>query len=84
MYYRIDFGIYATSAVGCPTGPWTRAPCWCCAGRGLIDPCPLWDDDGSVRNPCTRGRRAGSGINNVLTLRRLRMSSLAAADDGGA
>jgi hypothetical protein len=39
-----DEGIYVQSAVR-PEGPWS-APRLLLAGRGLIDPCPFWDDDG--------------------------------------
>jgi beta-xylosidase len=41
-----DFGIYLTKAKTI-SGPWT-APVLVEAGKGLIDPCPLWDDDGKV------------------------------------
>ncbi len=41
-----DFGIYLTKAKKI-TGPWS-APQLVLAGAGLIDPCPLWDDDGRV------------------------------------
>ncbi len=37
-----DFGIYLITAKKI-TGPWTE-PKLIAAGRGLIDPCPLWDD----------------------------------------
>jgi beta-xylosidase len=39
-----DEGIYVTTAAD-PAGPWS-APHLVHAGVGLIDPCPLWDDDG--------------------------------------
>lgn len=41
-----DFGIYLTKAKNI-SGPWT-APVLVEAGKGLIDPCPLWDDNGKV------------------------------------
>ncbi|MEO6731817.1 MAG: glycoside hydrolase 43 family protein [Ferruginibacter sp.] len=41
-----DFGIYVTKAK-IITGPWTD-PVLVQAGKGLIDPCPLWDDNGKV------------------------------------
>jgi len=41
-----DFGIYLTKAKNI-TGPWTE-PVMIEAGKGLIDPCPLWDNDGKV------------------------------------
>lgn len=41
-----DFGIYLVTATD-PRGAWS-APQLVKGGRGLIDPCPLWDDDGRV------------------------------------
>ncbi len=41
-----DFGIYLTKATN-PAGPWSN-PILVKAGKGLIDPSPLWDDDGKV------------------------------------
>lgn len=39
-----DEGIYVTTAAD-PRGQWSK-PHLLQAGKGLIDPCPLWDDDG--------------------------------------
>jgi beta-xylosidase len=39
-----DEGLYVTTA-GDPLGTWSE-PHLLQAGKGLIDPCPLWDDDG--------------------------------------
>ena len=39
-----DDGIYVTTAAS-PEGPWSP-PTSLVAGKGLIDPCPFWDDDG--------------------------------------
>src|SRR6478735_3730693 len=45
LYYPDpDFGIYLTKAKNA-AGPWSE-PVLVAEGRGLIDPCPLWDDDG--------------------------------------
>ncbi len=41
-----DFGIYVTKAKNI-TGPWAT-PVLVYEGKGLIDPCPLWDDNGKV------------------------------------
>lgn len=75
--YRIyypdpDFGIYVVTAAD-PRGPWST-PAMVKAGKGLIDPCPLWDDDGKgwLIHAWARSR---SGINNRITLQRL-------SDDG--
>lgn len=42
----VDEGIYVTTATD-PRGQWSE-PQLVQAGRGLIDPCPLWDDDGQA------------------------------------
>jgi len=41
-----DEGIYVTTAAD-PAGEWSL-PHLLQAGKGLIDPCPLWDDDGKA------------------------------------
>jgi beta-xylosidase len=65
VYPDPDHGIYVLTATD-PRGPWSEP--WCLIpGRGLIDPCPLWDDDG--RAYLVHGW-AGSraGIKNRLTV----------------
>lgn len=60
-----DFGLYLVTATD-PRGPWS-APVLVRGGKGLIDPCPLWDDDGRVYLiHGWAGSRAN--VNNVLTL----------------
>jgi beta-xylosidase len=44
FYPTPDEGIFVVTAAH-PAGPWSAPHC-VQAGRGLIDPCPLWDDDG--------------------------------------
>jgi len=41
-----DEGFYVVTAEN-PAGPWSE-PHLVQAGKGLIDPCPLWDDDGQA------------------------------------
>jgi beta-xylosidase len=41
-----DEGIYVLNAAH-PAGPWSE-PRLLVDGKGLIDPCPLWDDDGQA------------------------------------
>lgn len=41
-----DDGIFVTTASH-PKGVWSEPHC-VVAGKGLIDPCPLWDDDGQA------------------------------------
>ncbi len=60
-----DFGLYVVTAAD-PRGPWS-APVLVKGGKGLIDPCPLWDDDGRVYL-IHAWAKSRSGINNRLTL----------------
>jgi len=63
-----DFGIFAVTAAA-PSGPWS-APVLVEGGRGLIDPCPFWDDDGQAY--IVHGwARSRAGISNRLTLEHL-------------
>ena len=68
FYPDPDHGIYVITAENF-TGPWS-APHLLLPGKGIIDPTPLWDDDGNayLLHAWARSR---SGINNVLTLRRM-------------
>ncbi len=63
-----DRGVYRTAAKD-PSGPWS-APRLVVAGKGLIDPCPLYDDDGRIYlvNAYAASR---AGFNSVLTVREL-------------
>lgn len=71
--YRIfwgdpDRGIYCITAED-PAGEWSR-PHLVIEGRGMIDPCPLWDDDGRVwLVHGWAGSRAG--FKSVLSVREL-------------
>ncbi|MGP4113814.1 family 43 glycosylhydrolase [Streptomyces sp. 4N509B] len=59
-----DHGVYQVNAPEI-TGPWSE-PWLLKPGRGLIDPCPLWDDDG--RAYLVHGwAKSRSGIKNRLT-----------------
>ncbi|MDO9255630.1 MAG: glycoside hydrolase 43 family protein [Bacteroidales bacterium] len=46
FYPDPDFGIYRIKASN-PAGPWSE-PILVQSGKGLIDPAPLWDDDGKA------------------------------------
>ena len=67
-----DRGIMMVQASD-PKGPWSEPVC-VLPGRGMIDPCPLWDDDGRcyLVHAWAASR---SGFNSVLTVRQL-------SDDG--
>ncbi|WGQ10353.1 glycoside hydrolase 43 family protein [Pedobacter gandavensis] len=74
-----DFGIYLIKAKD-PRGEWS-APVMVAAGKGLIDPCPLWDEDGKVYLAYAyAGSRAG--IKSVLAVKRLNEAGDRAIDQG--
>jgi beta-xylosidase len=63
-----DFGTYMLTADNF-TGPWTK-PQLVKAGKGWIDPCPFWDDNGNAwLIHAWAGSRAG--IKSTLTLHRM-------------
>lgn len=65
VYPDPDFGLYVITATD-PRGQWS-SPHLLKAGKGLIDPSPLWDEDG--RAWLVHGwAKSRSGINNLLTL----------------
>ncbi|OLY90659.1 Beta-xylosidase [Cnuella takakiae] len=80
LYYPDpDFGIYLTKTKN-PAGPWSD-PVLVVGGKGLIDPCPLWDEDGKVYLAhAYAGSR--SGIKSVLSIKRLNPEGTAAIDEG--
>lgn len=63
-----DRGVYRVSAPN-PCGPWSE-PRLVVSGKGIIDTCPLYDDDGRVYlvNAWANSR---AGFNSVLTVREL-------------
>jgi len=66
FYPDPDLGIFVTTANSF-TGPWS-APQLLLPGKGIIDPTPLWDDDGKAY--LLHGwAKSRAGINNLLTLR---------------
>ena len=74
-----DLGIFLVTATD-PSGPWS-APVLVKGGRGLIDPCPLWDDDGQIYL-VHAWARSRAGFANVLTLNRLSGDGLRILDAG--
>ena len=80
IYYpEPDLGIYVVTAKD-PAGPWSQ-PVLVKGGKGLIDPCPLWDDDGQVYL-VHAWARSRAGFANVLTLNRLSADGLKTLDEG--
>lgn len=74
-----DHGIYVVSAAD-PAGPWT-APHLVLGGKGLIDPCPIWDEEGHA-HLIHAWAKSRSGINNKLTLHRMSRDGLRAEGSG--
>lgn len=70
-----DFGIYMVRTDD-PRGRWSE-PVLVLAGKGLIDPSPLWDDDGRVwlAHAWAASR---SGLNSIITLVELNAEGTAA------
>lgn len=82
MYYIYwgdpDFGIFMVKTRD-PYGEWDR-PVLVKAGKGMIDPCPLWDDDGRVYLAhAWAGSRAK--FNSVLTVCELNKEGTAVISD---
>jgi beta-xylosidase len=74
-----DHGIFVLTAED-PAGPWTE-PRLVLPGRGLIDPCPLWDDDGNAYL-VLGWARSRAGFNNRLTAYRMAADLSEPLDDG--
>ena len=79
FYPDPDHGIHVVTAQD-PAGPWS--PPWPIKeGRGLIDPCPLWADDG--RAYLIHGwAKSRVGFNNRLTLHEMRPDARSLLDAG--
>lgn len=74
-----DFGIYLTKAKKA-TGPWSE-PILVAGGKGLIDPCPLWDDDGKVYlTHAYAGSRAG--IKSIIVIKEMNAEGTKVIDNG--
>lgn len=74
-----DFGIYLVKAKD-PRGPWSE-PVLVEEGKGLIDPCPLWDDDGKIYLVYAyAGSRAG--IKSILAVKQLSADGTKTLDAG--
>lgn len=79
FYPDPDYGIYMTKAKD-PAGEWSK-PLMIAEGKGLIDPCPLWDDDGKAYLVhAFAGSRAG--IKSLLVVKRMSPDGTKLLDDG--
>jgi beta-xylosidase len=80
FYPDPDFGIFVMTAEKF-SGPWSE-PRLLLAGKGIIDPTPLWDDDGKAY--LLHGwAKSRAGINNLLTLRSMAPDASRLLDTGG-
>jgi beta-xylosidase len=74
-----DFGIYVIKAKNA-AGPWSH-PVMVAPGKGLIDPCPLWDEDGNAYLVhAYAGSRAG--IKSVIVVTKMNAAGTMVLDDG--
>ena len=74
-----DYGIYLVKTKD-PAGPWSD-PILVYPGKGLIDPCPLWDDDGNVYLVhAFAGSRAG--IKSIIVVNKLNAEGTKVIDAG--
>lgn len=79
FYPDPDFGIYVTKTKD-PLGAWSE-PVLIKAGKGLIDPCPLWDEDGKAYLVSAfAGSRAG--IKSILIVSKMSADGTKLLDDG--
>jgi beta-xylosidase len=74
-----DFGIYMIKTKNI-AGEWTK-PLLVLAGKGYIDPCPLWDEDGKTYLVIGwAGSRAG--VNSMLTIFKMNSAGTEILDEG--
>lgn len=74
-----DFGIYMVKAKD-PAGPW-EDPILVQEGKGLIDPCPLWDENGKAYLVhAYAGSRAG--IKSILVVHQMSPDGTKLLDEG--
>jgi beta-xylosidase len=79
FYPDPDFGIYLVKAKNIK-GPWTE-PILVQSGKGLIDPCPLWDEDGKLYLVhAFAGSRAG--FKSVIVVKQLNEAGTKVIDEG--
>lgn len=74
-----DYGIYMIKTKD-PAGAWSK-PLLILPGKGIIDPCPFWDDDDKAYLAVAwAGSRAG--VNSLLTIFQLNAEGTNVTDDG--
>lgn len=73
-----DFGVYMVKAED-PSGEWSE-PVLVLEGKGIIDPCPLWDGENTYLAHAWAGSRAG--VNSLLTIRKMNKEGTGVLDEG--
>jgi beta-xylosidase len=74
-----DFGIYVVKTKNI-NGPWSE-PVLVETGKGLIDPCPLWDDNGKTYLVhAYAGSRAG--IKSIIVVKQMNAEGTKTLDEG--
>ena len=74
-----DYGLYMVKTKD-PAGDWEK-PVLVLAGKGLIDPCPLWDDDGKAYL-VHAWAASRAGVSSLLTVHRMSPEGTQALDEG--
>ena len=79
FYPDPDFGIYMVQSKSYQ-GPWST-PVLVLSGKGIIDPCPFWDDNGKAYLiHAYAGSRAG--IKSLLTIRQMNVKGTKVSEEG--
>lgn len=73
-----DFGVYMIKTNNV-YGKWSK-PILVLEGKGIIDPCPLWDEENTYLVHAWAGSRAG--INSILTMRTMNKEGTQVLDEG--
>lgn len=73
-----DFGVYMVKTKDI-FGKWDK-PVLVMEGKGIIDPCPLWDGENTYLIHAWAGSRAG--INSVLVINKMNSEGTAVLDEG--
>lgn len=73
-----DFGVSMVKTKN-PAGAW-EAPILVMEGKGIIDPCPLWDGENTYLIHGWAGSRAG--INSMLTINKMNKEGIKVIDEG--
>lgn len=74
-----DFGIYMVKTKNI-TKEWSK-PVMVLQGKGIIDPCPFWDEDGKAYL-ITGWAASRAGVNSLLTLYKMKEDGTEVIDDG--